>query len=62
MNKNTVVLSTIIALLVGLGVGVCVRGFDYRDRGHRDDYDRSGMHMMPNGSYMSNDGERMDMA
>lgn len=52
MNKNTLIISTVIALVVGIGIGFSIQGSG----------DRHGMHMMPDGSYMSNNGGTMDMA
>jgi uncharacterized protein (DUF305 family) len=58
MKKNTVIIIAIIALIVGLGIGH-VHGASISKKTNGN---MSGMHQMPDGSMMGNDGSSMRMA
>ncbi len=59
MKKHTSTIIAIIALIVGLGIGYFVAGSKTLEE---KVVANSGMHMMPDGSMMSNGDQNMDMA
>lgn len=56
MKKNTGIIIAIVTLIVGLGVGYLAGS------SNKSEHTAGGMHRMPNGQLMSNDGEMMDMS
>lgn len=59
MQKNTSMIIIIVALAVGLGIGYSV---GKSNASQKEGAPNSGMHTMPDGSVMSNDGQSMSMA
>ncbi len=58
--KNTFIGVALIALVVGISVGYLVAGSRVDQR--NPETNSPGTHVMPDGSVMGNDGQRMDMA
>lgn len=61
MQKNTGIIIAIVTLVVGLGLGYTV-GASKAPAPVADNSSMSGMHMMPDGTMMGNNGQSMSMA
>ncbi len=60
MKKNTAICIALITLIVGGGIGYWIGACNSQNK--NTDHISSGMHTMPDGSMMGNDGQTMSMA
>ncbi len=61
MQKNTGIIIAVVTLIVGLGLGYAV-GANKAPAPVATNTSTSGMHMMPDGTMMGNNGQSMSMA
>ena len=60
MQKNTLTIIAVIALVIGIGIGYVAAGSNAPEQ--KTMTNNSGTHVMPDGSVMGSNGQSMDMA